>query len=250
VDFSLVLSTSAAKPSLVAQLVDERRADGVILMEVDLRDRRVQRLRADDYAFSVIGHPELTDGVNYVDVDISAAVRGAIEHLTEYGHKRILLFNEAPRGREHVYGPTCRARVAFAECTEELSVDGYEVDVPREKKRAYEVATAVLKDDAPTAVIALGTSSPAVVDAARDLGLRIPHDLSLIGFLLKEQAELRQLTNVDLPAFDMGHLGAKMLISRLVDPKGPATQILLQPPLTVRESTGPAPRRRRGSQSK
>lgn len=250
VDYSLVLSTSATRATRVAQLVDERRADGLILMEIDLRDRRVQRLRADDYAFSVIGHPDQTDRINYVDVDIAAAVRGAVKHLTEYGHKHILLFNESPRGREHVYGPACRARVAFAECTEELGVDAYEVEVPRDRSRAYEAATAVLSDNPPTAVIALGTSSPAVVDAARDLEIRVPHDLSLIGFLLKEQAELLRLTNVDLPAFDMGHLGAKMLISRLVDPKGPPTQVLLQPPLTLRESTGVVPRKRRGSRSK
>jgi DNA-binding LacI/PurR family transcriptional regulator len=250
VDYSLVLSTAAARATRVAQLVDQRRVDGVILMEIDLRDRRVQQLRTHNYAFSVIGHPEDTNDVNFVDIDIAAAIHRAVEHLVEHGHQRIVLFNEAPRGRGHVYGPACRSRVAFAESVAEFGVDGFEVDVPREKIRAYEAANSTLRDRHPTACIALGTSSPAVVDAARDLGLRIPDDLSLIGFLVPELAELLRLTNVDFPAFDMGHLGAKMLINRLVDPDLAPTQLLLQPPLTVRESTGPARRKRRVSRSK
>jgi DNA-binding LacI/PurR family transcriptional regulator len=250
VDYSLVLSTSAARAARVGQLVDQRRVDGLILMEIDLRDRRVQQLRTQDYAFSVIGHPADTKDVNFVDIDIATAVRRAVEHLVEYGHRRIVIFNEAPRGRGHVYGPACRSRVAFAESVAELGVDGFEVDVPRDRNRTYEAAIEALSERRPTAVIALGTSSPAIVDAARDLGLRIPNDLSLIGFLVPELAELLRLTNVDFPVFDMGHFGAKMLINRLVDPDRPPTQLLLQPPLTVRNSTGPVPRKRRGGRSK
>lgn len=242
-DYSLVLSTSEPRVSRVAQLVDQRRVDGVILMEIELRDRRVQQLRANNYAFSLIGYPLDHSEVNFVDIDIDAAVRRAIEHLAELGHQRILLFNEAPRGRARFFGPACRSRVAFAERTAELGVDGFEVDVQRDRRQVYEAATAALGNHRPTAAIALGSSSPGIVDAARDLGLRIPNDFSLVGFLVPELAELLRLTNVEFPAFDMGHLGAKMLINHLKYPDRPPTQRLLQPPLTIRESTGPRPSR-------
>src|SRR5437764_1328433 len=50
-EYSLVLSTSPPQPSRVAKLITERRADGLILMEVALHDSRVARLRADGYPF-------------------------------------------------------------------------------------------------------------------------------------------------------------------------------------------------------
>jgi DNA-binding LacI/PurR family transcriptional regulator len=250
-DYSLVLSTSPARPARVAQLVEERRADGVILMEIELRDRRVERLRTDGHPFSVIGHPDDSEGVSYVDVDFDHAVRSAVEHLAELGHKRIVLFTETTGGRRSLYGPAFRARAAFAAVTAELGVEGHEVEIPRERDAIYKAARAVIAERRPTAAVALGTAAPAVMAAASHEGLRIPDDFSLVGFLVPQLAELPtpSLTNVDFPAFEMGQVGAEMLISRLAGGEDPPTQLLLRPPLTVRESTARVPRRRRPPRS-
>jgi DNA-binding LacI/PurR family transcriptional regulator len=246
-DYSLVLSTSPARPARVAQLVDERRADGLILMEIELRDRRIERLRADGYSFSVIGHPDDTEGISFVDVDFDDAVRSAVEHLAEHGHRRIVLFNETPGGKRHLYGPAFRARATFATAATDLGLEGHEVDIPRDRDETYKAARAAIAEFRPTAAVALGSAGPAVMAAANHEGLRVPDDFSLIGFLAPQLAELLTpaLTNVDFPAFEMGQLGAEMLIKRLGGGENPPTQLLLRPPVTVRESTAPVRRRRR-----
>jgi DNA-binding LacI/PurR family transcriptional regulator len=246
-DYSLVLSTSSARAARVAQLVDEKRVDGLILMEIEMRDRRVERLRADGYSFSVIGHPDDSEGISYVDLDFDRAVRKAVEHLVELGHRRILLFNEAPGSRRHLYGPAFRSRASFEISATELGFEGSEVDVPRDRRRTYMAARAAIAERRPTAAVAVGTGAAAVMAAARDEGLRVPDDFSLVGFLAPQLAELLtpSLTNIDFPAFEMGQLGAEMLIKRLAGKEVPPTQLLLRPPLTVRESTAPVRRRRR-----
>jgi DNA-binding LacI/PurR family transcriptional regulator len=248
-DYSLVLSTSPARAVNVARLVDERRADGVILMEIELRDRRVERLRTDGHAFSLIGHPDNSDGVSYVDLDFDHAVRAAVEHLAELGHTRIVLFNETPGGRRQLYGPAFRAREAFAAVAVELGLEGHEVEIPRERDAIYQAAKMDIAERRPTAAVALGTAAPAVMAAASHAGLRIPDDFSLVGFLVPQLAELPTpaLTNIDFPAFEMGQVGAEMLIRRLAGGEDPPTQLLLRPPLTIRESTAAVRRRRRPS---
>ena len=246
-DYSLVLSTSSARTARVSQLVDERRVDGLILMEIAVRDRRVERLRADGYAFSVIGHPDDSEGISYVDVDFDFSVRSAVRHLAELGHRHVVLFNETPDGsadRRYPYGPASRASTAFSSIVDELGLDGHEVETKRDHGDTYEAAQSAIAKLRPTAAVAVGAAGPAVAAAARDEGLRIADEFSLIGFLPPQLAEPLDLTNIDFPAFEMGRLGAEMLIKRLAGDEDPPTQRLLRPPLTVRASTG-APRRRR-----
>ena len=253
-DYSLVLSTSPARAARVGQTVEDKRADGVILMEIELRDRRISRLLADGHPFSVIGHPENGDGVSYVDLDFEHAIRTAVEHLVEHGHRRIVLFNlmpDLPR-RTTQYGPAHRSRAAFAALTNEFDLDATEVDLPRDRHRAYEIARSTIAKLRPTASVALGTASPAVMSAAIHEGLRIPDDFSLVGFEVSQLAEIPTpaLTNVDFPAFEMGQIGVEMLINRLAGAEAPPTQRLLRPPLTVRESTARVPTRRRAAKSR
>jgi len=129
----------------------------------------------------------------------------------------------------------------------ELGFEATEIDTHRDRDLTYKAARVAISELRPTAAVALGSASLAVMKAAAHEGLRIPDDFSLIGSLVPQLAELPNpsLTNVDFPAFEMGQLGAQMLINRLAGGEEPPTQLLLQPPLTVRESTAPARRRRR-----
>lgn len=236
-DYSLVLSTSSARSARVAQLVDERRVDGVILMEIEMRDRRVQQLRGDGYSFSVIGHPEDSEGISYVDVDFDHAVRRAVEHLADHGHQRIVLFNETPGSSKGLFGPAFRSRAAFSSIAAELDLEGHEISVHPDREKTYAIARTAIAELSPTAGVALGSAAPAVAAAARDEGLRVAEDFSLVGFLPPQLAEPLSMTNIDFPAFEMGRLGAEMLIKRLAGLEEPPTQSLLRPPLTVRDST-------------
>ena len=80
--------------------------------------------------------------------------------------------------------------------------------------------------------------------ALREADLRVPTDFSVLSVIASQYAEMLTpaLTSVEWPAFEAGRLAAEMLIERLRDDSAPPQQLLIGGDLTVRESTGPAPR--------
>ena len=76
---------------------------------------------------------------------------------------------------------------------------------------------------------------------ARDRGLRIPEDLSIVGFDDSEQAEIVSpaLTTVRQPLAEMGRMAVSLLLRLLENQRVDALRIQLATKLVVRESTAP-----------
>lgn len=79
--------------------------------------------------------------------------------------------------------------------------------------------------------------------ALKDAGLRVPEDVSVVGFDDIQSAAFStpSLTTVRQPLFEMGQQGAKILLDRIANREADyASEIVMAPELIVRESTGPA----------
>ena len=83
--------------------------------------------------------------------------------------------------------------------------------------------------------------------AARERGLRVPEDLSVVGFDDSELAEIvvPALTTVRQPLAEMGRMAVSLLMRLLENQRVDALRIQLATKLVVRESTGAAARRAR-----
>ena len=81
------------------------------------------------------------------------------------------------------------------------------------------------------------------MDAAREHGLRIPDDISIIGFDDIPQASLvyPKLTTVRQPLEQMGRVAVKMLLEQIEDRSRPPQRITLTTDLVIRDSCGPCP---------
>jgi DNA-binding LacI/PurR family transcriptional regulator len=98
--------------------------------------------------------------------------------------------------------------------------------------------------DRPTAIFAANDlTCVGALSAAAALGVRVPGELSLVGFDNSVFARLRALwlTSVDATAFELGQRAARMLLTRIERPEAPGETVLLPPRLEIRGSTGPAP---------
>jgi DNA-binding LacI/PurR family transcriptional regulator len=85
----------------------------------------------------------------------------------------------------------------------------------------------------------------------RDMGLRIPRDISIVGFddgLLAQSVD-PPLTTVRVPYVELCSLAAQLLLQRVNAPDQPARSHILAPTLVVRGSTAPAPQPREGGAS-
>ena len=82
------------------------------------------------------------------------------------------------------------------------------------------------------------------VKKAQQMGVRIPDELSVVGFDDEAAASRTSppLTTIHQPLREMGAAGVERLLARIDDPDLPAERRVLPIRLVVRGSTGPAPR--------
>ncbi len=227
------------------RLVSENRVDGVILMEIRIEDARVDRLREARMPFVGIGHPEHDPQMCWVDVDYAGLIHHCVQHLADLGHRRIALLNRSPELVASGYGPSLRARAGFVRAVEENRMDGIELLCGDDARSGQECISDLLR--AHPDVTALATINeaalPGVQRGLTEAGRRIPRDFSLTGVVASHWAQdfRPALTAADVPTADMAGQAMALLTARIADPASPARHILLDPPITLRNSTAAAP---------
>jgi LacI family transcriptional regulator len=180
-------------------------------------------------------------GVPTIDSDNLRGAQLATEHLLSLGHRRIGLLSGRPdlqsaQLRETGYR---RALTAAGVPVDErlIRVGSYVTDIARESAR--ELLTV---SSPPTAVFAANDlSAIATVEVARSLGMRVPEDLSVVGFDNIPESALctPPLTTVDQPIREMGHHAIVLLIELMAGRTPTSTHLTLDTSLVVRKSTQP-----------
>ncbi|MDT7701665.1 MAG: hypothetical protein QOJ30_3990 [Pseudonocardiales bacterium] len=163
----------------------------------------------------------------------------AVRHLVDLGHRRIAHVAGVPGRngelRRQAYEDTMRA----LGLSSEVLVDAADLT----EEGGYAAGMRLLRRQIrPTAIFAANDlSCVGVLSAATELGIRVPAELSLVGFDNSNLARLRALwlTTVDGSAYEMGRQAARTLLARIEEPDAPATLQLMPSRLEVRGSTGP-----------
>ena len=250
--YAFLLWSAPDNDAEILQLTQQGRVDGLILMEVNLHDSRVDLLKKHNYPFSLIGHCQENDGISFVDLDFEHAIGIAVAHLAQLGHRQIALFSFSDTQVAATYGPAMRSMKSFEQNIKQHGIAGSTVNYESSFQSGYDVTRSLLaRDPAVSAAIVMQDASlGGVFQALHSLGLRIPDDFSIVTLLSKHSAEMMtpMLTAIDFPAAEMGRRGAEMLIQQLEGKLTAPDQRLLQVGLTVRQSSGPyRPRPAQGS---
>ena len=247
--YALVLCNTEDVPDREAtylRVLRERQVDGLLIASSRMSDAVITRLRRDRFPFVLVNRSargaELT-----VTVDNRRAAAEAIAHLASLGHRRV----------GHIAGPRttttglARAEGAWLAIQRHALAQNAALRVEAaafSEEEGYRCARVLLAlPDRPTAIfgandlIALG-----VLRAAREVALRVPEDLSVVGFNDIRQAELLEppLTTVRVPQYEMGAAAARLLIARLQGESIAEPHVVLPATLAIRSSTAPASHRR------
>ncbi len=222
--------------------LSERRVDGLILRP-DTGVMRGVAKAARRYSLPVVCVDEpLEDGhcFDFVGTDNSSGIRQGIEHLLALGHKRIAgLFPDSRTLNARRYA----FEEMFSHCPELADpVICREWDFENEAVNREMIDVLLSSENRPTAIVAGGDFMlPAIYRVVHERGLRIPEDLSVIGFgnNRSSQVLIPPATTLNQDAREMGVKAVQLLIQRIEDENisSTARELEFDPQLVIRDST-------------
>jgi len=248
----VLLSVDHAKPGRerLEQLLGRDMADGLLILSLRLLPAEARRIK--QQVIPTVAIDAEIDHVPAVVIDDVEGGRLAARHLIELGHHRIAYVGDAV---EPKFGTTSSVR-RLRGLTEELDAAGLGLDPelvqigPHSADAARHLAAELLgRRQRPTAVFAHSdTQALGVLEAARDLGVHVPRDLSVIGFDDIESARHAGLTTVRQPLYESGRRGGGLLLESMQGAIPPdPTRIELPLETVVRRTTAPPRTRARRS---
>ncbi len=234
----------AAREDRYLTILESQRVSGIIITPARQTLRPLDRLLARGVAVTLLDSPRRGSEVCSVSVDHETGGRLAVGHVSSLGHRRIA-WVAGPRdipqvaaredgvreyAREH--GLTVTALPA-----ESMSAAAGEEAVRRALAQGLDATALVCAND----LIAVGA-----MRALRDSGLRVPGDMSVIGYddIDFAASAAVPLTSVRQPRYELGRAAAELVVGECRDRSTHVHRHMdFQPTLVVRASTAPAPDR-------
>jgi LacI family repressor for deo operon, udp, cdd, tsx, nupC, and nupG len=217
-------------------LLTSNRADGVILLTGRLPPGSAKWARSQPLVLA--GEPVLNSNLPTVGVDHEGGAEEAVRHLINLGHKRVGLIT----GPEQVLSAGWRTsgyRKALRSARIPLDNSLIQPGAYTIESGTNAMHALLHQRNPPTAVFA--TSDLMAIGAVRALkavGLRVPADISVVGFDNEELAEIHDppLTTVHFPRYEVGYQ-AMMMLMDVMSKKRSARSATLPTQLIVRASS-------------
>ncbi|QUH28583.1 LacI family DNA-binding transcriptional regulator [Vallitalea guaymasensis] len=188
----------------------ERRVDGFIIVSSSISNEKLtQMLKGKTsvvfvYSYADFGYNIMEDGIK--------ATYDATKYLIHMGHKKIACIGWRFKGVNVRY-------MGFRKALEEFNVDfrnEYVIDCGYSKEEITNNTIKLLKmKDRPTGIVAFNDDTAiAIMMAAKDMGIKIPEDLSIIGYdnISISNILLKPLTTISVPIHKMGINAGKKII--------------------------------------
>jgi LacI family transcriptional regulator len=245
---SVALSAPGETIEQARRIVREGRADGLILSfgGVDANREALRSLADEAVPIVLLQEWESVPGVFCVSAQDDLGAEAAAEHLIALGHRRLAFVCGEPLWP----GPR-RRREGFLRVARSAGVEAVEWwcrSFTVEAARAR-VAHELGRPGAPTGILAANdVIALGIAQQARELGLSVPEDLSVVGFNDFDFASfvVPPLTTVRIPGAEMGVRAVELLFAA-VEHERPPESVAFQAGLIVRASTGPAPAERQAA---
>jgi DNA-binding LacI/PurR family transcriptional regulator len=247
--FTPVLCTRAAGGMSEANYVDmllEQHASGVVFAggnyhEAAAPHEHYRLLRARGVPVVLINAAVDNLGFPCVSTDDASAAVQAFTHLSALGHERIGLVLGP---EDHM--PSRRKLAAFTEAAEQAGISAAAVEHALFSLEGGQAATTRMLREGVTGVIcASDVLALGAIRAVRRAGLTVPGDVSVVGY--DDSAWLNctdpPLTTVRQPIQSMGRSAVALLVNQMETVIAHPEELLFEPELVVRGSTGPAPLR-------
>jgi LacI family transcriptional regulator, galactose operon repressor len=235
---------AAVRSTIVRELPRRRSASGAILILPPEPRADLEALTVRGYPFVVVDpRTAVPPGMVSISATHFSGARAVTRHLIELGHRRIGVITGPPDWRtrdDRVGGHLAALAEAGVLGDPALMRDGE----PATKTGIWAGGELLDLRPRPSALVCFNDKvAVGVMQAAAARGLRVPRDLSVVGFddIDVSRATTPRLTTVRQPLQEMGRTAVTMLMRQLDGHAHEALSMELETRLVVRESTGPAP---------
>lgn len=215
------------------------RVDGIILLHDRINDELSGFLRTHD--IPIVLCSALLSGFNYpaVNIDDYKAAYDAVEYLISLGHKKIALIG----GMTDDIGAGISRLNGFKDAMKNNGIDivpDYIKNGSYKLSDGYRLMDELLRcGERPTAVFAVSDDmAVGAMNRAMDGGMRVPEDISVIGFDDSEIASIVRpaLTTIHQPIAQIGHMSVELLLRKINGDEIPISSVILNHKLVIRNS--------------
>jgi DNA-binding LacI/PurR family transcriptional regulator len=209
--------------------------DGLIIMSLPVTNEEANRLVDHGIQTVLIEYPH--EKLNSVEIDDVQGGRMAAEYLIGKGHRRIAFLGDTDLPEFSIH-PVSQRLAGFRQALAEAKInlpDNFVQVAPYTQEQTRRAASEMLSVPEPPTAIFSATDFQAlgILKAARQLKIRVPEDLAVIGFDDLDMAEYADLTTIRQHLDESGRLAADILLAHIADPTRPIQHTQL--PLTIVE---------------
>ncbi|KAJ3193305.1 LacI family DNA-binding transcriptional regulator [Paenibacillus sp. FSL R5-0517] len=241
--YSVVICSTDNKDERVERylnLLQQKRVDGMMIGTGIDNAEILSPLLQQSIPVALIARHMPSLSVHTVTIDDILGGALAAEHLLELGHTRVAVLSEPSKvssSQERVRGFR-EALIKAGYTLEPTQIRESAADLSSAKKEALLL---LREDDHPTGLFCCNDiQAIGALQAAKELGLRVPEDVSIIGFdnTILASVTSPPLTTVAQPIEELGHRAVDLLIEELKDERKEPQKIVLKPELVIRDSAG------------
>lgn len=241
--YKILMGVGAAhmpmEASLIEQMIDSH-MDGIVMIAAQLSGKLMEKY-ARQIPIAVIGHHEpLAQTFDTVNANDSHGAKLAVRALVAKGYRDIGMVSLGPHRPHDLYDVAPQREIGFASAIAEAGLGApkiFRFD-NLDDARLGKITTFLAGPDRPRALFVWSDlDGIPILNAARQMGLRVPEDLALIAY---DNSPVAALPLIDLASMDqsgtrLGQLATEALLSRIGGRKE-AQHVLIDPSLTIRSS--------------
>ncbi|HKQ99028.1 MAG TPA: LacI family DNA-binding transcriptional regulator [Pyrinomonadaceae bacterium] len=231
----------AERTSNYVRRIIERKVAGVALMTSELDTALIDELARRDVCVVFLDLGSAGPHMSNLVVNYAVGIKEAIQHLVSLGHRKLAYISGPVRLRS-----AAKRREAFKACVTHMlpgtSPAIYDGDFKIEGGRRA-ASEMLRRGRLPSAVMAANDMMAlGAMQEFRAAGLRIPHDISIVGFDDIAFASLTDppLTTICLPRMELGRRAVEALMTTIEHPDRQGVEIQIPTYLIIRGSTAPA----------
>ena len=241
--YEILISSTNYDPERMKRCIRrmvERKAEGVAVMTFGIEEPLLGQLADRKVPLVFVDQGPDAPGISLLRVDYAHGIRQAVQHLAALGHREIAFVS----GPLHLHSATSRL-TAFRRAIEECGIamdPSLIIEGDHTMDGGMAAAERLLGGAKPPTAVVCSNDMTAigVLQKAYRAGLRVPDDLSVIGFdnIHLAQMTTPPLTTVQMSCFELGRSAVMALKAHIEKSPDVQREYAIETQLVVRESTG------------